>query len=410
MQIEIGLFILAIVFGIIELGLFLWVSYVRKRFQWLITSKDEKPKLSQEGLDKFIPEGYDSEIGWIRKPNTTREEKGKFGITKWSINEKGARTNPKFEKSSSNILCCGDSFTFCRQVNDNETWENYLSKLENTNVLNFGVGNYGIDQSFLRLKREFHKNKTKLVIMAVVPDTISRIMSVWKHYYEYGNTFAFKPRFILHNNKLKLINNKINNETKFMNYEEYLEDIKKTDFFYNKKFKKEKIQFPYVFTVLRNFKRNFLIMYWVTIIESWKKKNKDISTIEWNPMKIIMDINLNWRVKLYKNNEAVTILKKILEEYVSFSKENNFLPVFAFIPQKDDIIFIKNNYNYYQKFEDEISSIENLHIIPITKHILSEKNLDEIYSDDNEYGGHLSKSGNQNVASIIHEYLVNLKK
>jgi hypothetical protein len=412
MQIEIWLVILeiGIICGIIEIGLFFWVSYVRKRFQWLITSKDERPLLTQEGLDKFIPEGYDSEIGWIRKPNTVREEKGKFGKTQWSINNKGSRTNPGFERLASKILCYGDSFTFCRQVNDNETWESYLSKLENNNVLNFGVGNYGIDQSFLRLKREFHKNKAEIVIMAVVPDTISRIMSSWKHYYEYGNTFAFKPRFILDNNKLKLINNKINNETKFINYEKYLEDIKETDFFYNKKFKKEIIHFPYIFTVLRNFKRNISIMYWVTIIELWKKKGQDISKIKWNPMQIIMNINLKWRIKLYKNNEATTILKKILEEYVSFSKENNFLPVFAFIPQKDDIIFIKNNYNYYQKFEDEISSIDSLHIIPITKNLLSEKNLDEIYSDDNEYGGHLSKSGNQNVASIIHEYLTNLKK
>ena len=46
------------------------------------------------------------------------------------------------ENIKSNILCFGDSFTFCRQVNDNETWEYYLSELENTNVKNFGVGRF----------------------------------------------------------------------------------------------------------------------------------------------------------------------------------------------------------------------------------------------------------------------------
>ena len=398
-----------IIYGIIEVCLFLWISHIRKRFQWMITSKDEKPILPQEKLDKFILEGYDPEIGWIRKPNTTREEKGKHGKTKWSINEKGARTNPNFEKLSSNILCCGDSFTFCRQVNDNETWENYLSRLENTNVLNFGVGNYGIDQSFLRLKREFVKNKTDIVILAVVPDTISRILSSWKHYYEYGNTFAFKPRFIVKNNKLHLVENKINDKSKFYNYQKYLEEIKKSDFFYSRKFKKEIIHFPYVYTILKNFKRNISIMCWILIIELFKKKGYSVSEIEWNPMQVIMNINLKWRIKLYKNNEVKAILKKILEEYVVFAKQNNFTPVFVFLPQKDDIIFIKNNYNFYKKFEDELSSIKDLQVIPITKSFLLEKEIDVLYSDDNEYGGHLSKIGNQIVASLIHDYLINIK-
>ncbi len=400
------LIIIGLTYGIIEFVLFQWISYVRKKFQWLIVSKyDENPELSQKGLDKFIPEGYDPHIGWIRKPDTTRKEQGKFGITTWSINDKGARTNPKFEEKISNISCYGDSFTFCRQVNDDETWEHYMSKLGNTNVLNFGVGNYGIDQSFLRLKREFHKNKTDIVVLAVVPDTISRIMSSWKHYYEYGNTFAFKPRFILKNKELKLIENMIDEESKFKTYENYLDRIQESDYFYKKKFKKEILHFPYVFTILKNFKRNISIMYWVTIIESWKKKDKDISKIKWNPMKIIMDINLQWRLKLYKNKEATTILEKIVEKYVDFAKTNNFIPVFAFLPQKDDITFIKNKYNFYQEIEKKLSLIEGLYVIPVTDQLLSENKIDEIYSDGNEYGGHFSRIGNQNIASIIHEYL-----
>jgi len=209
---------------------------------------------------------------------------------------------------------------------------------------------------------------------------------------------------------LHLIENKINNDSKFYNYQEYLEEIKKSDFFYSRKFKKEIIHFPYVYTVLKKFKRNISIMYWVSIIELFKKKGSSISKIEWNPMQVIMNINLRWRIKLYKNKEAKTILKKILEEYMVFAKQNNFTPIFVFLPQKDDIIFIKNNYNFYQKFEDELSSIEDLHVIPITKSFLLEKKIDEIYSDDNEYGGHLSKIGNQIVASLIHDYLINIKK
>ena len=180
---------------IIELISITVVKIVNKKFQWLIIDKDKTPKLSDSGLKKFFSHGYDPVLGWIRKRNTSHSEQSGNKITNWNINLEGYRANPKHESLSNKISCYGDSFTFARQVNDNETWEYYLSKLTNTNVKNFGVGNYGLDQSLLRLKREFLKNKTELVILGVVPDTISRIVSVWKHYYEYGNTFGFKPRF-----------------------------------------------------------------------------------------------------------------------------------------------------------------------------------------------------------------------
>ena len=98
------------------------INEIRKEFPWLITSHDELPQLSEEGLKKFISRGFDSELGWVRKPLTSNNETGKKGTTKWSISENGARTNPSFEHLNSKISCYGDSFTFSRQVNDDQTW------------------------------------------------------------------------------------------------------------------------------------------------------------------------------------------------------------------------------------------------------------------------------------------------
>ena len=237
----------------------IWARESRQNYQWLITKKDEFPTLDKKGLEKFFEHGYDQELGWVRKPNTSHEEIGKHGKTFWSIDQKGSRKNPSNEISNSKISCYGDSFTFGRQVNNNETWEYYFSKLSKTNIQNFGVGNYGIDQALLRLKREFPHNKTKIVLMGVVPDTISRILSMWKHYYEYGNTFGFKPKFGFSNNKLNLLTNPINNKKKFSEYQKFLPYVQKNDYFFKNKFKKEIIYFPYSFTILRNFSRNFKI-------------------------------------------------------------------------------------------------------------------------------------------------------
>ena len=395
-------FLIAVaVFFIIETIVRRIVLQVNQDFQWLIVEKDKIPILDKHGLSKFISHGFDPELGWVRKPNTSHDETGKSGKTNWTINQFCARTNPNFDNLESNTSCYGDSFTFSRQVNDDETWVHYLSEFTNSNVINFGVGNYGVDQALLRLKREFPKHPTKIVIMGVVPETICRIVSVWKHYYEYGNTFGFKPRFILKNNSLNLIENIIDGKDKFEKYQNYLEDINRYDFFYKNKFLKEKISFPYCITILKNLRRNFGIINWVQKINQRKKNNFDCTDIEWNTMKIIMKINLDWRVKLFQDNETCELLKQILVEYANYGKKQNFKPVFIFLPQKDDILFIKKNFNFYHNFVNELKKIENLFCIDITKDMINIKEIDRMFSDNNEYGGHYSKDGNQKVAELI---------
>ncbi len=397
--------LIATIYLILELSFYVTVTFVRKHFQWLIVKSDENPSFPKEGLEKFIPQGYDSELGWIRKPNTSNKEESKNFFSVWSINNKGARTNPGFEDKDSQISCYGDSFTFCRQVNDNETWEHFLSQMNNSNVLNFGVGNYGVDQSLLRLKKEFLKNSTKIVIIGVVPDTISRIMSYWKHYYEYGNTFAFKPKFKLENGKLILVPNKIDNPKKFNFIKKYLKEIQKEDYFYKLKFSKEIIKFPYVFTLLKNFQRNFRIIYWILLIQLKKSQGKETSHLEWNPMKPIMDINLNWRISLYSNKDSLDLFSSILEEFSAFSKKENFIPIFTLIPQKDDLVYIKNHSNFLNDFLNSLKKVQNLHVIDIISEFIKESDLDELYSDENEYGGHPNKMGNKLISKIIQNYL-----
>ena len=388
-------------FIIIELIVRNIVKSINKDFQWLIIEKDEAPKLSKQGLRKFLLHGYDPELGWVRKPNTSHDEIGKKETTTWHIDERGSRKNPYMGSKESKISCYGDSFTFARQVNDDETWEYYLSELTKTSVQNFGVGNYGLDQAVLRLKREFPKNPTKIVIMGIVPDTISRILSMWKHYYEYGNTFGFKPKFKIYDGNLELLKNPINTEKKFDEYEKFLRYIQENDFFYKNKFKNEKISFPYSITILRNLKRNYGIINWVRKSKKTKSKNQETTKIPWDLMSIIMGINLDWRIKLFKDKNTTNLFKKIIEEYVNYSKQYNFKPIFILLPQKDDILFIKKKYHFYQKFIDEIMKINGLIFIDITKELLKYNKLDQLYSEDNEYGGHYSKIGNKLLAKII---------
>ncbi|MBI2654831.1 hypothetical protein HYX06_00205 [Candidatus Woesearchaeota archaeon] len=387
----------------LELFFYLLITDLRKDFQWIITTKDEYPQINKEGFKKFINHGYDPELGWVRKPNTEKEEIGKFGKTKYHIDSRGSRSNPGHEKLPKKISFYGDSFPFGRQVNDNETCQWYLSELTETNVLNFCVGNYGLDQSLLRLKREFPKNKTKVVVMGVVPSTIVRIMCMWKHYNEFGNTFGFKPRFILERGKLKLIKNYIDTEKKFMNYKDCLPQIRKYDYFYKTKFQKEMLQFPYLISVFCNPIRNIPLIFLVSKYK-WLGKHKKLEAYP-APMNMIMRINLKLRVDMFrKNASAVRLLEKIIEEFAGYGKEKNFIPVFLLMPQKDDLLLARKKKKIY--YEELINHLQNkMFAIDLTKYLVSRKDLDKIYSDDNQYGGHYSKFGNKLIAKIIYNRL-----
>jgi len=385
---------------VLEIALYFLVDKLREDFQWLITPKDELPELSEEGLKKFMVHGYDPELGWVRKPNTKKKETGKFGITEYSINGKGARSNPGHEELPMNMSFYGDSFAFCRQVNDNETMEWHISELSKSNVLNFSVGNYGLDQALLRLKREYPKNRAKVVVMGVVPSTIVRVLCVWKHYNEFGNTFGFKPRFVVKGDGLELIKNPIDTEDKFNSYKDYLSVIREHDYFYKAKFKREMISFPYLVSVLSDPLRNIPLISLVSW-HKWFKKSKEEGGYP-STMKVIMKINLILRYKLFKaNNNAVNLMEKLVEEFAAYGKKEGFTPVFLWMPQKDDLSFIRKRGSYYGKFIERISKV--LPVIDLTGYLIDRDDLDDVYSDDNQYGGHYSKIGNKLIAGFLYK-------
>ena len=198
------LFAAVMVLGTFELGVWLAVKTLKQRFQWLITRSDITPGIDPDLIEKYCSGSFDAELGWVRKPGTKGEDRTLTKAAGFVVDERGCRRNPGFEGRPPTIAVFGDSFAFCRLVNDDETWLHYLARDLDENVANFGVGNYGLDQACLRMERELPNLSCRLVVMCVVPETMARIHSYWKHYFEFGNVLAFKPRFTLEDARLVL--------------------------------------------------------------------------------------------------------------------------------------------------------------------------------------------------------------
>ena len=117
----------------------------------------------------------------------------------------------------------------------------------------------------------------------------------------------------------------------------------------------------------------------------------------------IMEINLKLRYNLFSKKEVADLFRAIIQDFIGYGKKQGFKPVFIIIPQKDDVLFIKKHKNYYHDFLQSLK--KDLLVIDLTDYLEKREDLDDLYSDDNKYGGHPSRKGNEFIAQVIKNVL-----
>ena len=372
----------------IEIALIIFIKYSHSKIPWIITDKDEFPEFKKNKLKLFFKNTYDSRLGWNWKPNTKYNEKIFGKINTIFYGKIGERKSSKKvnNKTKYHFASFGDSFVFCRYVKNSQTWQENLAKLSHRSGLNLGVGNYGLDQIYLKYTNTKLPKNIKTVFIGFVPETLSRCLCSWKHYHEFKNIYAFKPKFINSGKSLKLIPNPIKNENSFENIKEIIQKLKKKEFFYNEKFNKSKFYFPYLFSILKNPKYNLKLIFY-SILKILNINNNKIYKLVIKKNCIKNDFYFSSK----KNNQ---LLKKLMLKIEKKSKERKHKIVFLIFPQKYDLSLKKKN---YIRFFNE--NKKKFNVLDFSNIFYKEK-INQIYLPD-QYGGHLSAYGNKLVAKTI---------
>lgn len=396
-----NLLALTVILVIVEVGLFLIVRLQRRSFQWLITQKDESPIFDSWALQKFIDYSFDPHLGWVRRPNSSGIENGQKGPITFRIDAAGSRANT-VGKSPPVIAAFGDSYAFCRQVEDDETWEAQLSQQEGFGVLNFGVGNYGVDQALLRYESLTLPDTVRIVVMGFVPETICRIQSYWKHYLEFGNTFAFKPRFILDpKGRLILLQNLMRSAEDFASFEEKLPEIREADGFYERKFRSHQFRFPYTFSLMRNPLKQSMLIFAVAVRGVWRTLGISNNAIENLPFSLVMKNNLRDAYQLYGDSKSTNLLSAILLRFKEEAQRRGHIPLVVVMPQLLDLKLNQNKTAPYHNYFSELA--KKLPVLDLTVEFFN-VGIEKLYVND-QYGGHLSVAGNRLVAEEISTWL-----
>jgi len=175
-------------------------------------------------------------LGWAPKPNTHSKDV--------RINSQGIRSEHDYardvEARRARVTAFGDSFTFGSELDGQATWEQQLEdKDARFEVLNFGVGAYGLDQAYLRYLLDGVLFNSDIVVIGFMSENIYRNLNVFRPFYSsmYRANIYTKPRFLIENGNLSLFKNPlttVEDYRRFLtNSEGMLREIGSRDYFYH---------------------------------------------------------------------------------------------------------------------------------------------------------------------------------
>ena len=264
-------------------------------------------------LDNKVFFTYSSTLGWTVKPNS--ESKSAL----FRSNSQGIRADRNYplEVPTSGhfrLAAFGDSFTFCDDVANHETWEAQLESIDrHLEVLNFGVNGYALDQAFLRYKEDGAKFHPHIVLIGHMSENILRLRSTFRPFYAPKTGVPLsKPRFVLQNDQLVLVGNPLSKR-------EDLEKLLKDDKSVLKRLKAHDY-----YATGGYFKGPFDFLASVRI------------------MKIAASLFLRrddvFKKRIYNTSgEAYQLTTKLIDEFYLLAESNSSLPIVLLFPNPNDL-------------------------------------------------------------------------
>ncbi len=185
-----------------------WLRDLRLRPYHLPLASIGKTLAAMQEGTSFL--AYDPELGWAPRPGA-RSPDGSH-----RVDAAGIRTDGESARARSagvlRIAIFGDSFTFGDEVRQDETWGVALeralaARAVRAEVLNFGVNAYGMDQAYLRWRRDGRTHHPDVVLFGFQAEDALRNLNVFRPLYFMSSEVPLsKPRLVLRDGGLVTLN------------------------------------------------------------------------------------------------------------------------------------------------------------------------------------------------------------
>ncbi len=324
---------------------------------------------------------FHSALGWDYPPGIVYEGLDGTIYTHGAMGER--RTMTSFPVTS--VATYGDSFTYCMNAADDETWQTYLGRALGTNILNFGVVGYGTDQAFLKYR--LHRDiDTDLVLLCVWPENINRAVNIYRPFYNYDEPMRLtKPMMVRSSNGFKILPNPISNvwELSLLDERWFLEDLGKRDYWYRLDQRLPRVGPPYTAAVFQ----------WRVPI--WKHLGLSLSKLTGREGPVSFPWNL------YEEETPSAVMCRLADLFVETARARGSQPIIVMLPHKDDVRELMDyGAARHEPFVAHLKS-KGYHYIDAIRAMAAKNPTPERL--DSWYHGHAAPAGNRIVAEILAE-------
>ncbi len=320
---------------------------------------------------------FDALLGWSNSPNTTSHDDLSH------INSRGWRGAREYDEDPSpdaiRIVACGDSFTFCQEVSDEDTWPAILeASWPEAEVINLGVGGYGTDQAYLRYQGESTGTRVDVVLIGLLLENIGRNVNRFRPWwYPNADSAPTKPRFLLEDGELRLI------EQPFATRAELIAAIESgevTELVQEHEYWSD----PYVPAYLR----------WSGIVRmlSGKRAYEDRGLA---------------RLWTDTQGEPFLTTMAVVEAFHAFAKDERgarFAPVLVFPIEQDLEGLLESDERYWTTLTDALDAA-GIAYLDLSGPLAGAERARGPNDPSLYLGSHLSRAGNEVIARCVHEWL-----
>jgi hypothetical protein len=189
---------------------------------------------------------FHPDLGWDYPPNFHyKDERG----VSYRHGPHGERSDGAFPFDTALIATYGDSFCYCADVGDPETWQTYLGETLGAGTLNFGVAGYGTDQAYLKYELNAAGARAPVAMLCILPDDINRIVNVFRTFYAPDDRVGLtKPRYVLEGASLRLLANPLSSSQDVAELEDpdFVRSLGERDYWFQRDVRLPHLGVPYI--------------------------------------------------------------------------------------------------------------------------------------------------------------------
>jgi len=285
------------------------------------------------------------------------------------------------------IATYGDSFTYCANVRDEDTWQTFLAKKLSSNVLNFGVGAYGSDQAMLKYELQSHV-RTKIVMLCIFSENINRVVNIYRPFYTHIDPVRLtKPLFVKHGDGFKLVANPVTSAGDLGKLDDpaFLTELAKLDYWYQFDQNLPGLSFPWFFS----------FFHW------WRPVLNQLSLSLPHALGPLAARSYTWN--LFDEDYPLAVMCHIVDRFVATARRRDSIPIIVIMPHKDYLQeSMDHGVNRVARLLDHLSRQKYPFIDAVQ--VVADMKPSRLQLDG-WYHGHATREGNQVLADILGRYL-----